>query len=537
MYNVSNAYKYAIRQNTTESKIRCLITLLSGESFEITDEDIMAGTFSINNACVSGNEYELGSVFMGELKCIIKNNIDRYSLYGAKLAPVYSLKLADNSFEDVPLGIYYVYEANRTYSEISIKAYDQMNKFDKTPSGVSSGKPSELVSFISQVCGVELGMTLEEIDNLSPQYEGGDPIPVRCNVNDYATWRDVISDIAMTLGAFAYIDRFGRLNFRRFKTDTITLNNNHIKSATISDYEVKYDGINTIIDEQVYYAGEEEGHILEIQNNLWNTGETGEKQIIVDTVWETVENDNYIPIKLDYDGDPSFDLGDEITFQINNENFASVIQIFTWTHKGGMKIESVGSNPILEDATSTISKVYKQLSNEIQSGAFGVESTINLAEIEIDTTKKLIAEIECYCSQEVDIIISGQAVLLNTEDNEYDVYYEINENENIWQPSFEEFAGKRLINFFCNGHIDNVSGANIIKIYLKAKNELSEEATENYIGKIETNKETFAVFGALNKTDSGFTDFIAVNQDITKLNMPGFELINTEEGEVRYEEN
>lgn len=536
MYNVSNAYKYAIRQNTTESKISCNIELIDGTSFIITDNDIMAGTFSINNACVSGNEYELGAVFMGELKCIIKSNIDRYSLYGAKIAPVFSLKLSDNSYEDVPLGIYYIYEANRTYSEISIKAYDCMNKFDKTPSGVSSGKPSELVSFICQVCGVELGLTTAEIDALSPQYASTDPIPVRCNVNDYATWRDIISDIAMTLGAFAYIDRLGKLNFRRFKTDTVSLNNNHIKKATISDYEVKYDGINTTIDEQVYYAGEEEGHILELQNNLWNTGEAGEKQIIVDTVWSTVEADNYIPVKIDYDGDPSLDLGDLITFSLNNENFSSIIQIFTWTHKGGMSLESVGSNPILEDATSTISKVYKQLSNEIQSGAFGVESTINLAEIEIDTTKKLIAEIECYCSQEVDIIISGQAVLLNTEDNEYDVYYEINDNENIWQPSFEIISGKRLINFFCNGHIDNISGANIIKIYLKAKNELSEEATENYIGKIEANKETFSVFGALNKTDSGFTDFISVNQDITRLNMPKFELLNIE-GEVTYEEN
>ena len=537
MYNVSNQYKYAIRQNTVQSKINCEITLTNGTSFTITDNDIMAGTFSINNACISGTEYELGSVYMGELKCTIKSNIDRYSLYGAKMAPVFMLRLADNSYESVPLGVYYIYEANRTYTEISIKAYDKMNNFKKVPSGVSSGKPSELVKFICQVCDVEMGITEQEIDALSPKYESQDVIPVRCNVDEYQTWRDVLADIAETLGGFAYIDREGKLNFRRFKTDTITLNLNHIKKATISDYEVKYDGINTIIDEQVYYAGEEEGHIFEIENGLWNTGAEGEKQIIVDTVWETVESDNYVPVKIDYDGDPSFDLGDEITFTINNENISSVIQVLTWTHKGGMKLESAGSNPILEGTTSTLSKVYKQLSNEIQSGAFGVESTTNLTEIELDTTKKQIAEIECYCSQETEIIIEGQAVLQNTENNEYQVFYEINGNENIWQPSFEEFSGKRLINFFCNGRIDNISGANIIKIYMQAKNELSEEATEEYIGKINANQETFSVFGALNKTDSGFTDFISINQDITKLNMPGFELINTEEGEVTYEEN
>lgn len=537
MYNVSNEYKYAIRQNTTETKIRCLVTLTNGNSFTITDDDIMEGTFSINNACVSGNEYELGSVFMGELKCVIKSDVDRYSLYGAEIAPVFRLKLANNSFEEVPLGIYYVYEANRTYEQISIKAYDCMNKFNTAPAGVSSGKISELTEFICQVCGVQLGMTAAEIDALSPQYASSDPIPVRCNVSNYTNWRDVVADMAMTLGCFAYIGRDGKLYYRRFKTDTTNLNNNHIKSATISDYEVKYDGVNAVIDEEVYSAGNEEGHILELQNDLWNTGEEGEKQIIIDHIWSIVEQDNYTPVKISYDGDPSFDLGDKITFNINNENFNSVIMIFTWTHKGGESIESVGSNPILEDATSTISKVYKQLSNEIQSGAFGVETNTNITEIEITTSKTQIAEIECYCSQETEIVINGQAVLQNTEDNEFQVIYEINGTENIWSPSFEIVNGKKLINFFCNGYVDNINGANIIKIYIQAKNELSQEATENFIAKIAPNQETFAVFGALNKTKSEFTDFISVNQDIAKLNMPSFKLINTEEGEVLYEEN
>ena len=529
MYNVSNDYKYAIRQNTTESKISCLVTLTNGTSFTITDNDIMAGTFSINNACVSGTEYELGSVFMGELKCTIKSSIDRYSLYGAKMVPVFMLKIANNTFESVPLGVYYIYEAERTYTEISIKAYDCMNNFNKTPAGIGSGKPSEFVSFMCQICDVELGMTEAEIDELSPKYESQDVIPIRCDVDNYQTWRDILSDIAKTLGGFAYIDRQGKLSFRRFKTDTITLNTNHIKKATISDYEVAYDGINTIIDEQVYYAGEEEGHIFEIEDGLWNTGAAGEKQIIVDDIWAIVESDNYTPVKIDYDGDPSFDLGDEIIITINEESISSVIQVITWTHKGGMKLESAGSNPILENTTSTLSKVYKQLSHEIQSGAFGVESTMNLVEIELNTTKKQIAEIECYCSQETEVIIEGQAVLLNTEDNEYQVFYEINGVENIWKPSFEEFGGKRLINFFCNGKVDNVSGVNIIRIYMQAKNELSEEATEDYIGKIEANQETFSVFGALNKTKSQFTDFISVNQDITLLNRPVFELIESEE--------
>ena len=135
----------------------------------------MGGTLNIDNACVNGQEFELGSVFMGQMKCSLKTNISRYSAYHSKVKLSFFLKLEDGTWEEVPLGEYFISDAMRSGKFISITAYDAMNKFDKDFKMITNGTPYDLLMYVCKTCGVELGMTEEEVYNMSPiSSEGAD---------------------------------------------------------------------------------------------------------------------------------------------------------------------------------------------------------------------------------------------------------------------------------------------------------------------------------------------------------------------------
>lgn len=56
--------------------------------------------------------------------------MDPYQWQALEITPLLGLKLADGTFEDVPLGVFTVAEAEWTVSGTVVKAYDHMAKFD-----------------------------------------------------------------------------------------------------------------------------------------------------------------------------------------------------------------------------------------------------------------------------------------------------------------------------------------------------------------------------------------------------------------------
>ena len=127
MYSVSDAYKAAMKQPVQRFRMTGKVGRVS-----FTDDNILSGSFSITNQCSDDSSVQIGQVYIGELDVTLMNlQIPRYSWKDQEIAPVFGMRLADGSFEDVPLGVFTIDSAKHTASGVVIKAYDHMAKFDK----------------------------------------------------------------------------------------------------------------------------------------------------------------------------------------------------------------------------------------------------------------------------------------------------------------------------------------------------------------------------------------------------------------------
>ena len=150
MYSVSDSYKTAIQDNTRSFSWSGTITTTSGKVYPFENKDIVKGSGYVSRQCSGSSEIELGSVYAAELGISLFSDIDRYSLENAEVELIFHMNLSDGTVEDVPMGIFYVAEANRKIKTLEIKAYDAMLNFDKAYSEAqSSGYPYD---FLTAMC-------------------------------------------------------------------------------------------------------------------------------------------------------------------------------------------------------------------------------------------------------------------------------------------------------------------------------------------------------------------------------------------------
>ena len=167
MYPVSEAFLQAVQGNTRKIYWTGKITTVAGVEYFFTQEDIVKGSGYITAQCCGNSEIELGAVYAAEMGISLFLDIDRYTLEDAKVELTYHLRLADGSYEAVPMGIFEVSEANRTIHVLELKAYDRMLRFDRTFNGFETiGTAYGMMALCSTACGVELAQSQAEIEAL-----------------------------------------------------------------------------------------------------------------------------------------------------------------------------------------------------------------------------------------------------------------------------------------------------------------------------------------------------------------------------------
>lgn len=137
-------------------------------------EDIVKGSGYITAQCCGSAEIELGTVYDAEMGITLFSQIDRYTLEGAEVRLSYHLRLADGSYEEVPMGIFEVSEANRTAHCLELKAYDYMLRFEKSFNGFETvGNAWAFLDLCCKACKVELAHTQAEIEAIYREYLEG----------------------------------------------------------------------------------------------------------------------------------------------------------------------------------------------------------------------------------------------------------------------------------------------------------------------------------------------------------------------------
>lgn len=416
MYPVSEAFLQAVQGNTRKIYWTGKITTVAGMEYSFTQEDIVKGSGYITAQCCGNSEIELGAVYAAEMGISLFLDIDRYTLEDAKVELSYHLRLADGSYEAVPMGIFEVSEANRTAHVLELKAYDYMLRFDREFNGFETiGTAYGMMALCSTACGVELAQSQEEIEALP---NGSELLSIYPE-NDIETYRDVLYFTAQVLGGFFCINREGKLEFRQYgDTPVMEILQKHRFSSSFSDFVTRYTAVsstNLRTQTSEYYALEEDdGLTMNLGiNPLLQFGLEETRAELCRNILTALSVVNYVPFDSDTIGNPVLDLGDVLTFSGGQADSQQITCVTSFTVKigGRQSLKCVGKNPRLSQAKSKNDKNISGLLNQIEAGKIGIHTFTNASAYTLGETNVRIISIEFASKEENHAQFFGQVVV------------------------------------------------------------------------------------------------------------------------------
>ena len=447
MYEVSEAYKAAMKKPVQHFRLSGQIKI-GAHVFGFTEENVLKGSFGISNQCSGSEDVEIGTVYTAELSAtFVKMDPTRYQLKDRPITVSLEL-LTDDGWEAVPLGVFYISEADWTSWGVEVTAYDAMSKFDKDlVLSSSQGTIYDFLNLACRACGVELGMEESEILILP---NGGESLAIY-EENDIETWRDLISWCAQTAGSFATINRDGKLILKQYTTTAVdTIDDYHRYSgAKFSDFETRYTGVSmvNIAGQTTSYYGldDDDGLTYNLGSNplvQYGLDETLEKQRRA--ILNALAVIDYVPMEVSMIGNPAYDLGDVLVFAdgIADSDKLYCITKYDWTYNGQYKVTGVGKNPALSNAKSKVDKNIAGLMSKTSEDVIHYYDYQNAEEIHIgDGETAQIIEFHYVTTKDTHI------------DFHAEVKYTLSTTENIDEEAFiyTENDGVLLVSYELNG--------------------------------------------------------------------------------------
>ena len=420
MYPVSKAFLQAVQENTRRYFWTGKITTTKGMVYEFGPEDILKGSGYISNQCCGSSEIELGTVYAAEMGITLFSQIDRYTLEDALVELAYHLRLADGSYEEVPMGIFEVSEANRTVKCLEIRAYDFMLRFDKGFNGFESvGNAYDLMMLCSKACKVELAQGRETIEGMP----NGREILSVYEESDIETCRDVLYYVGQVLGGFFCINRFGKLELRKYGTEPVMeVWGKHRFSSSFSDFITRYTAVsstNMRTETAEYYALDpDDGLTMNLGvNPLLQFGLKETREQLCRNILHDLSVVEYVPFDSETIGNPALDLGDVIRFLGGQADGDKVSAITSMQCRIGGKqsLKGVGKNPRLAQAKSkndkNISGLLNQISGNKEAGRLGIRTFTNAGAFQVGRDKVKIISIQFATSEETMVQFWGSVVM------------------------------------------------------------------------------------------------------------------------------
>ncbi len=420
MYPVSEAFLQAVQENTRRYHWTGRITTKKSGVYEFGADDIVKGSGYISSQCCGNTEIELGTVYSSEMGITLLSDIDRYTLQDALVELFYHLRLADGTYETVPMGMFEVSEANRTAKCLEIKAYDYMLRFEEDFNGFETiGNACDFIELCCKACKVEMAQSREEIEAMP---NGSEMLSIYTD-NDIETYRDVLYYVGQVLGGFFCINREGKLELRKFGNEPVMeVWSKHRFTSSFSDFITRYTAVSSTNMKteiaEYYHLDPDDGLTLNLGvNPLLQFGlkETRE-QLCMNILYDLSVVD-YVPFDSDTIGNPALDLGDVIKFRGGQADGTKISAITSMQCKIGGKhtLKGVGKNPRLAQAKSKNDKNISGLLNQIidnkEAGKIGVHTFTNASSFNVGESDVKIISIEFAASEEVMAQFFGSVIL------------------------------------------------------------------------------------------------------------------------------
>lgn len=476
MYNVSQAYLTALSK---PAKVRRLTGTVGTVPF--TAGNVIRDSMRLVNQCSEGNEVLIGTVYMGMLEMTFTDMDTLTNTWLSKdITMSEGLLIGEDTWEDVPLGIYQIVQANHMQDGVHVVAYDRMDWLDRsrwTDTELWSGTPWDALTEISSRSGVQLAQMQNQIQAL-PNGSVGFALYAE---NDISTCRDMLHWLCQAMGCFATINRQGKLELRKYKStssvDATIGANRRWAGGSISDFTTSYAAMsydNLIKQETVVY-GEQSPAV----NHL--TYDLGANPLIqyfdVDTPYEAIfgalGSINYTPFQVDMAASPAFDLGDIVQFTDVKEGWSPIgcVMSYDYEFHGRYTIEGYGSNPALAGVQSAVDKEFAALAahtnaNEIQYYTFTNGDTYN-----VSTTDVKIIDIKFGSIKDALVVFQAEVKCLVTpnttgQDTGLTIKYIYDDQEIEYHPQETYEEGYHLLHLL---YYYKTNGGDLsrLKVYLK----------------------------------------------------------------------
>lgn len=495
MFEVSEKFKNAVRQNTRKYEWYGTITTKAGKEYPFTAKDIVKGSGYIKWQCCSNTEIELGTVYAAEMGISLFSEIDRYTLEDAEVRLYYRLTLLDGTKETIPMGIYEISEANRKVRTLELKGYDHMLRFEKTLKlDSSSGTPYQFLKAACDACKVEMAQTVAEINALP---NGKTTLGVYSD-NDMETFRDLIFYVAQVLGCFCQIDRYGKLVLKRYGNESVwNVEQKERFDSSYSDFVTRYTAVSSTnqISQTAEYIAMEKDDALTMNlgiNPLLQFGLKSVREKILREILTALQKINYVPFDSNTIGNPAMEVGDILKFSGGHADETKISCITSIECKiyGKMMLKCVGKNPRLASAKSKNDKNITGLINSVESGRTIIYNFVNVAPFEIGQSLMNVMDIDFTATEDTTAAFQCEMLLevIKSQDTNADgeteegettepelpelsIIYKIN-NETIdtFMPTKTCLYGKHIVTLFfpISKVIENSS--NTFSMYLKISN-------------------------------------------------------------------
>lgn len=420
MYPVSKAFLQAVQENTRRYYWTGRITTTKGASYEFGADDIVKGSGYISSQCCGSTEIELGTVYAAEMGVTLLSDIDRYTLEDALVELFYHLRLPDGSFEEVPMGIFEVSEANRNIKTLELKAYDFMLRFDKSFNGFETiGTVYDFVSLCCKACKVEMAQSQADYEAMP----NGTELLSIYTENDIETYRDVLYYVGQVLGGFFCINREGKLELRKYSNvPVMEMETKHRFTSSFSDFITRYTAVSSTNMKtetaEYYHLDPDDGLTLNLGvNPLLQFGLKETREQLCMNILNDLAVVDYVPFDSDTIGNPALDLGDVIRFKGGqaDENRISAITSMQCKIGGKHTLKGVGKNPRLAHAKSKNDKNISGLLNQIidnkEAGKIGIHTFTNASSFTVGESDVKIISIEFAPNEAVMAQFFGSVIV------------------------------------------------------------------------------------------------------------------------------
>lgn len=362
MYPVTDAVKalYAAEQRQF---LRITGTDKNGVAINITDANVVLGSFNIDRYSCNGNRLEVGTAIASEMTVKLDNHAGTYNGIVFEGTELFVEIGIGDPVNWMPCGYFTPDEQPRTANQITIHALDRMVKFDNSVPGLlpwttETGEivtneadqpiyfmtdlayPATIQSIIQTVCGYYNVPFTQDISTL-PNYNL--TISEAPNLQQPTTYRNIIQWCAGIMGTCAWIDWTGSLRFSWYGATTgyVSTPANRFSSDLHED-DVEITGVQyTNLQNYTVLAGRPE-YTIDMTGNYLMAGNVTQ---ILTTVNDAINGYTYRPFSATIINAPYLWPMDEITFTDKDGNdHVCVLTNVNFGINGAMSIEGKGES-------------------------------------------------------------------------------------------------------------------------------------------------------------------------------------------------